>query len=190
MSNRPRPASTRKGGAPAAALLGGAKTPSKIIEGETVPDSETAANAAEAEQRAVLEHQALVREGKLEDVSLAEHKRRQAEYRAQVEQFAAQVNDIPAPDVEEFPEPSQEEREEARRQEELERQAAWLQAYAEALEADRGQPQYVVGSRPPRPKWQGVQLNIGDVVPGAHAWPRLDSWIRTGVVTARPMVTV
>ena len=44
---------------------------------------------------------------------------------------------------------------------------------------------YVVGPRPPRPKIAGHTLSIGDVVPGAWAFPRLESWVSTGILVKR-----
>lgn len=44
------------------------------------------------------------------------------------------------------------------------------------------EPRYVVGPRPPRPKVAGHTLNIGDVVPGAFAFPRLETWVSSGVL--------
>lgn len=37
---------------------------------------------------------------------------------------------------------------------------------------------YVVVRRPL--SWEGLELQIGETVPGAKDWPRLDAWVRAG----------
>jgi hypothetical protein len=52
------------------------------------------------------------------------------------------------------------------------------QALVDAM--DPSEPRYVAGNRAPRLKVAGYILSPGDVVPGAHAWPRREAWERTG----------
>ena len=120
----------------------------------------------------------------LDEVDVAEHKRRQQEYRQWVAKMSSQS---PA---------------ELRRQDEDEAEPAAAPAAVEDLEVrrtrmvseaateyrrqvaemDPAEPRYVVGTRPPRPRVAGHVLAIGDVVPGAHAFPRLESWLNTGIL--------
>ncbi len=39
---------------------------------------------------------------------------------------------------------------------------------------------YVVSRRPLQ--WEGLTLQVGETVPGAQSWPRLDAWVRAGRV--------
>lgn len=44
------------------------------------------------------------------------------------------------------------------------------------------EPRWVVGARAKRLQVEGHTLSRGDVVPGAHAWPRRDSWVSAGYI--------
>lgn len=56
------------------------------------------------------------------------------------------------------------------------------------LEMPPEEPRFLVGTRPPRPRFGGLVLEIGDVIPGAANWPRLDTWLRSGVVVPEDAV--
>lgn len=53
-------------------------------------------------------------------------------------------------------------------------------ALVEAMPAD--EPRYVAGNRGPKLKVGRYFLKPGMVVPGAHRWPRLETWVRSGQV--------
>lgn len=56
-----------------------------------------------------------------------------------------------------------------------------VEEYRDLLAAmDPSEPLYVQGTRAPMLKVGRYRLSPGDVVPGAHAWPRRDAWERTG----------
>lgn len=112
--------------------------------------------------------------------ALDEHKDRQRAYRELMATMAAE--DPQAEDAPVAPAPLT-----AEQIAEREGQGA-LGAYLAALaEMADSEPRYVVGLRPPRPRFAGLLLEVGDVVPGAHAWPRLESWVRSGIVTPAPV---
>jgi hypothetical protein len=55
--------------------------------------------------------------------------------------------------------------------------------YALVKSENENDPVYVVGRRPL--KMGDDVLAPGDVVPGAHRWLRLESWLRTGAISRR-----
>lgn len=180
MANRGnRPASRR--GAPAASLLTTRDAPSpaprvvdRAVSAQDGPEPEVPiATATKAEhekaQRELREHMAfLARMGSETPAQLAER-----EAAAESPEQAAEVAALPTP----------EERAERAHQEAI---AVYLKALIE-MPAD--EPRYVVGLRPPRPRFGELVLEIGDVVPGAALWPRLDSWTRAGIVVPEALAT-
>lgn len=118
-------------------------------------------------------------------VALEEHKAKQREYREWLQKMASQTpaeadasteiidgETTPAP----MKVPTLDELRERAQQEDL---GSYLKA---CFEQSPDQPRYYVGLRPPRPKWGRMLLEVGDLVPGAALWPRLDAWVRSGIV--------
>lgn len=152
---------------------------------EQLRAAEERANAAEKELAELRESTPMDLEGANElgglgpasQVDPAEHRAAQARYRALRQQQLMAGNPEPeAPEVPEIELESPEERAERVREEakaEYERRVA---------EMDPSEPVYVVGPRPPRPKVAGHTLAIGDVVPGAAYFTRLESWVGTGIL--------
>lgn len=157
MSNHRRPASSK--GAPAAALLSKPAQP-KIIEGEQV--TTVAPSPAP-----------------VATVPLDEHQDKQRAYRELMARLAAEAPETTVVEVPVVVGPSAQERAERAAQEALGQYLADLAAM------DPSEPVYVVGLRPPRPRYAGLMLEVGDVIPGAAKWPRLESWVRAGIVEHR-----
>lgn len=180
MANRGgRPASRR--GAPAASLLTARDAPSpaprvvdRAVAAQDGPEPEdpvaVATKAAhEKAQREYREHMAFLARMASETPAQLEERERAAESPEQ----AVEVKALPTP----------EERAERAQQEAI---AVYLKALIEMPEEE---PRYVVGIRPPRPRFGELLLEIGDVVPGAAHWPRLDSWVRAGIVVPEAVAT-
>ena len=163
----------RKGkGAPAASLLAKPAEP-KIVDvvdetpGSTSPDPGTPVTL----------------------VTKEEHERLQREHREWLAKMAAET---PAQAVEEDQKAAEDEAEvvhlptpeEIKQREHEEAVGAYLHAL---YEMGPDEPVYTVGIRPPRPQFAGLVLEIGDVVPGAAFWPRLDSWVRAGIVVPKQL---
>lgn len=159
--------------APAASLLADAKKPARIIDAASdvpSPTPDTIVGAPPVAQ-----------------VSIEEHKAKQREYR---EWLAKMSSETPAQAVAEEQDevveplklPTPEERAERAHEEAL---GYYLACLAE-MPAD--EPRFLVGTRPPRPRFGGLLLEIGDVIPGAARWPRLDTWLRAGIVVPEDAV--
>lgn len=157
--------------APAASLLAADKP--KVVDvvdgdpGSTSPDPGTPVTQVSKE-----EHERLQREHREWMAKMsAQSPGEAAEEDAPAAEETAEVIHLPTPE-----EVAQRKREEA------------IAAYEAAIiEMKDDEPIYVVGVRPPRPQFAGLVLEIGDIVPGAAFWPRLDSWLRAGVVQAKTL---
>ena len=156
--------------------------------------SEEQADANEARQRAVLEQQKAVLESQGEEpvqpmaqATLEEHQEKQRAYRewmAKMEaQSAAQAATEATEEAAPEPEPEDPAVVEARAL------AQWQAEYDAAVQADKdaGVALYVVGTRPPRPRWNDRQLELGQIVPGAHAFARIDTWVSSGILVPAAM---
>lgn len=161
--------STRRKSAPAASLLADGQKPKiiDVVAESPSPDPGTPIATATKE-----EHERLQREHREWLAQMSKQTPAEAaEADALDEEGQAEVVHLPTPE-----ERAQRAREEA------------LAAYEAAIiEMAPDEPIYVVGIRPPRPQFAGLVLELGDIVPGAAYWPRLDSWVRAGVVQAKQL---
>lgn len=149
----------KRGGGAAAALLAGDKP--KIVDVSDEP--KTTPGIPPVSQVPVEEHKRLQQENRAFMARMAQETPAQA---AEADAEVPEVVKLPTPE-----EIAQRKHEEA------------LGCYLAALiEMPDDEPRYIVGLRPPRPQFGGLRLELGDVVPGAAHWPRLDSWLRAGVV--------
>lgn len=108
-------------------------------------------------------------------VELSEHQRLQRAYRQHI---ATLPREVPVEAAVALTEPQQ--TPEDRQAQAAARCKADYEARVAAMSP--AEPKYFVGYRPPRPKVCGHTLGIGDVVPGAHYFPRIESWVNTGIL--------
>lgn len=150
---------------------------------EKIRQAEARADAAEAaleDLRSSTPMDVLGNLGPVNQVDPALHKAAQAHYRSQ-QQALRQASSVAVAEPEAPPEPQEDFHE--RRSRLLGEAKAEYERRVAAMPPE--EPVYVVGPRPPRPKVAGHTLSIGDVVPGAYAFPRLESWVSTGILIKR-----